>query len=447
MPIKGVPMDLSPVRGSRDFLVEEKLLRDWASGTLKRVFERYGFNPIETPAIENWEVLSSKYAGGAEILKETYRLTDQGKRELGLRYDQTVPTCRVLAANPRLAMPFKRYSIAPVWRDGPVKLGRYREFYQCDMDIFGVSSQAAEAEIVAVLKDGFEALGIGCKLKISNRKVLDGLLEYCGVLPEQAGAVILSLDKLEKIGAREVQKEMEQKGVPAASAKKALELFEELDKLGNEKVLSKLEKILKSGAGAEGLAELTQLLGYLKLYGIGGDFFEIKPSLARGLAYYSSTVFEGYEPGGIIKSSICGGGRYDDMVGKFSGKEKVPATGASFGFESICEILKDKVAKGEKVEGARKTSVEVFVIPIKDQQFAFQASQELRKLGVNVAIDLLGRPISKNLDYCSKQGIPFAAIVGDKEAKERKVNLRNLQSGEEKLVGLADAAAAVGRKA
>ena len=203
-------MDLSPVRGSRDFLVEEKLLRDWAAQRLKSVFERFGFNPIETPAIENWEVLSSKYAGGAEILKETYKLTDQGKRELGLRYDQTVPTCRVLAANPRLAMPFKRYSIAPVWRDGPIKLGRYREFYQCDIDIFGVQSQAAEAEIVAILKAGFDALGIECKLKINNRKVLDGLLESCGVTAEQATPVILSLDKLEKIGAKEVQKEMEE---------------------------------------------------------------------------------------------------------------------------------------------------------------------------------------------------------------------------------------------
>jgi len=433
-------MDLNPVRGSRDFLVEEKLLRDWAMLRLKSVFERFGFNPLETPAIENWEVLSSKYAGGAEILKETYKLTDQGNRELGLRYDQTVPTCRVLAANPRLAMPFKRYSIAPVWRDGPIKLGRYREFYQCDIDIFGVQSQAAEAEIVAVLKDGFEALGIACKLKINNRKVLDGLLESCGVTAEQAAPVILSLDKLEKIGAKEVQKEMEQKGVSAASARKVLALFEELDKLGNDKLLARLEKILKSGAGAEGLAELSQLVGYVKLYGIGDDFYEVKASLARGLSYYSSTVFEGYEPNGIIKSSICGGGRFDDMVGKFSGKEKVPATGVSFGFESICEILKDKVSKGEKVEGVRKTSVEVFVIPIKDQPFAFEAAQELRRQGINVAIDLLGRAISKNLDYCSKQGIPFAAIIGDKEAKEKKINLRNLVSGEEKLVSVKDAA-------
>jgi len=436
-------MDLAPVRGSRDFLVEEKLLRDWAISRLKTVFESFGFNPIETPAIENWEVLSSKYAGGAEILKETYKLTDQGKRELGLRYDQTVPTCRVLASNPRLAMPFKRYSIAPVWRDGPIKLGRYREFYQCDIDIFGVSSQAAEAEIVAVLKAGFDSLGIECKLKINNRKVLDGLLETCGVSAEQATPVILSIDKLEKIGAKEVQKEMEEKGVSASSAKNVLELFEELDKLGNDKLMAKLEKTLKSGVGAEGLAELKQLVGYVKLYGINDDFYEIKTSLARGLSYYSSTVIEGYVPGSIIKSSICGGGRYDEMVGRFSGKDKVPATGVAFGFESICELLKEKVSKGEKIEGIRKTAVEVFVIPIKDQPFAFEVAQELRRQGVNVAIDLLGRNITKNLDYCGKQGIPFAAIIGDKEAAEKKINLRNLVSGEEALVSVKDAANAV----
>jgi len=438
-------MDLAPVRGSRDFLVEEKLLRDWAMQRLKSVFERFGFNPIETPAIENWEVLSSKYAGGAEILKETYKLTDQGKRELGLRYDQTVPTCRVLAANPRLAMPFKRYAIAPVWRDGPIKLGRYREFYQCDIDIFGVSSQAAEAEIVAVLKAGFDSLGINCKLKINNRKVLDGLLESCGVSAEQATPIILSIDKLEKIGAKEVMKEMQEKGVCADSAKKVLELFEELDKLGNDKLMARLETILAGkgqilGQGTQGLAELKQLVGYIKLYGISDDFYEIKTSLARGLSYYSSTVIEGYVPGSIIKSSICGGGRYDEMVGRFSGKGKVPATGVAFGFESICELLKEKVANGEKINGVRKTSVEVFVIPIKDQPFAFEAAQELRKQGVNVAIDLLGRNVTKNLDYCSKQGIPFAAIIGDKEAAERKVNLRNLISGEEKLVPVGDLA-------
>ena len=432
-------MDLTPVCGSRDFLVEEKLLRDWAMQRLKAVFERFGFNPIETPAIENWDILSSKYAGGAEILKETYKLTDQGKRELGLRYDQTVPTCRVLAANPRLAMPFKRYSIAPVWRDGPIKLGRYREFYQCDIDIFGVQSQAAEAEIVAVLKAGFDALGIACKLKINNRKVLDGLLESCGVSAEQATPVILSIDKLEKIGAKEVQKEMEEKGVSAPSARKVLELFEELDELGNDKLMARLEKLLKAGTGAEGLAELKQLVGYIKLYGIGDDFYEIKASLARGLSYYSSTVFEGYVANSIIRSSICGGGRYDEMVGNFSGKGKVPATGVAFGFESICELLKEKVSKGEKVDGLRKTSVEVFVIPIKDQPFAFEVAKELRSLGVNVAIDLLGRSITKNLDYCSKQGVPFAAIIGDNEAKGKKINLRNLVSGDEQLVSVKDA--------
>src|SRR3989338_346838 len=174
-------MDLSPVKGTRDFLPEEKLLRDYAMAKLKAVFERFGYNPLETPAIEDWDVLSSKYAGGAEILKETYRFTDQGKRELGLRYDQTVPTCRVLANNPRLAMPFRRYQIQPVWRDGPLKVGRYREFYQCDFDIFGVQSQSADAEAIAIIETVFKEFGFKGILKLNNQKILNGLLESCGV--------------------------------------------------------------------------------------------------------------------------------------------------------------------------------------------------------------------------------------------------------------------------
>jgi histidyl-tRNA synthetase len=434
-------MDTEPVRGTRDFLPQEKLLRDYAKAKLASVFERFGYNPIETPAFENWEILASKYAGGAEILKETYRFSDQGGRDIGLRYDQTVPTCRVFANNPRLPIPFKRYQIQPVWRDGPIKLGRYREFYQCDFDIFGVQGQSADAETIAVIQAVYEEFGFKGKLKLNNRKILNGLLELCDVKKEETMPVILSVDKLEKIGAEEVAKEMEGRGVPPATAKKVLKLFFELDSLGNGKVMPRLKELLKSGEGLEGVKEMEELLDYLDIYGVNSGFYEIKTTLARGLTYYNSAIYEGYIDGSPIKSSICGCGRYDNMVGEFAGKGKVPATGGSFGFEVICEALK---LRGEKV---RKSVVEAFVIPVKGREEAFAAASKLRGLGVNASIDLLERSVSKNLEFCSKQEIPFAVIVGEKEAKAGKVTLRDMKSGEEKMLEAEEAAEKIKRQA
>lgn len=430
-------MDLTAVRGTRDFLVEEKLLRDHVVGTLRRVFERFGFNPIETPAMENWEVLSSKYAGGDEILKETYKLTDLGKRELGLRYDLTVPVCRVMAANPRLAMPFKRYQIQPVWRDGPIKTGRYREFYQCDADTFGVQGQSADAEVIALAQAAFEELGIPAKLKLNNRQVLDGVLTACGIGQDELTTVILSLDKLEKIGAAEVQKEIESKGIAAAKAKKAVETVRELDALPAAKLLEKLGGMLQDGAGAQGVAELRELLECLKLFGVPDEFYEIRVSLARGLSYYNSTVYEATATGSKITSSICGGGRYDNMVGKFSGKEKVPAVGISLGLDVICEVIK------EIGSHSKKTAVEVFVAPVKGQKEAYAIAGALRRAGVNAGVDLSGRALSKSLEYCSKQGIPFVAIVGDREAAQGTVTLRELATGKEETVSAQKAAQTV----
>ncbi len=427
-------MDLEPVKGTRDFAPEEKLLRDYVKAKLVSVFERFGYNPLETPAMENWDVLSCKYAGGAEILKETYRFTDQGGRDIGLRYDQTVPTCRFFANNPRLATPFKRYQIQQVWRDGPIKLGRYREFYQCDFDIFGVQSQSSDAESIAVIEAVYKEFNFKGKLKLNNRRILNGLLEYCKVQKDDLMPVILSLDKLEKIGVEEVAKELEQKGVSAETAKNVLKLFFDLDDLGNKEVMAQLKKLLTSGEGLEGVKEMEELLYYLGIFGVDPEFYEIKATLARGLVYYNSAIYEGYLDDSPIKSSICGCGRYDNMVGQFlGGKAQVYATGGSFGFEVICEALK---LRGDKV---RKTVAEAFVIPVKGQKEAFETATKLRALGVNTSIDLLGRNISKNLDYCSKQEIPFAVIVGEKEAKEGKVTLRDLESGKEELLTAAQA--------
>ena len=420
--------DLSPVRGCRDFLPEEKIRRDWIVSALRRVFERYGFNPLETPALENMELLSSKYAGGAEILKETYQLEDQGGRKLGLRYDLTVPLCRVVAANSRMAMPFKRYQIAAVWRDGPIKAGRYREFVQCDVDTIGVAGMQADAEFAAITLDAFKELGLEVEMRVNNRKLLNALLERRGVPKSKEADVILAIDKIEKVGEKAVLEELEnERGLDAKTAAAVLKEFKELDALDNE-------KLLKRADGLEGAAELKEFLDYAMQMGVPSSFTRLQASLARGLNYYTGTVFEVFLKSGEIKSSLAAGGRYDDLVGSFAGKGKIPAVGISFGLDVIGEALKG---------GQKKSVVQVLVAPIGAFEAALGVAKGLREAGANALIDLNGRSPTKNIEWAAKQGIPFVAFVGEAEAKAGKVKLKDLASGKEELLPVGEAAARV----
>ena len=422
-------MDLTPVRGCRDFTPKDAIARARVTDVLRSVFQKYGYPPLETPALENFETLSSKFAGGEEILRETYCLKDQGGRDLGLRYDLTVPLCRVIASNPRLAMPFKRYQIQPVWRDGPIKAGRYREFTQCDVDVLGVESLKADAEIICLAQDAFEALELPAKMKVNNRKALNALLEKAGVPKEKEVQAILSIDKLGKIGFDGALKELiEERGLEEETARAALNSFKEFEGKNNEEKIALLEKKL---GNCEGVKELKELLAFSNSFGVQ-DFVEIAPELARGLNYYTGTVFEVYALDNEIKSSLAAGGRYDDLVGAFAGRERVPAVGISFGLDVITAAKDFSV--GESV-------AQCFVVPVKDCfDEAAGIADALRAEGVCTSIDLLDRGLGKNLEYAAKQGIPFAVIVGKKELKEGKVTLRNLKSGEEKLLEAKDAA-------
>ncbi|PIY91645.1 histidine--tRNA ligase, partial [Candidatus Micrarchaeota archaeon CG_4_10_14_0_8_um_filter_60_7] len=417
------------VRGCRDFLPEEKIRRDWIVAALKRAFEAYGFNPLETPALENMEILGSKYAGGAEILKETYKLTDQGKRELGLRYDLTVPLCRVVASNSRMAMPFKRYQIAAVWRDGPVKLGRYREFVQCDVDTIGVAGMQADAEMAAVAFDAFNALGLKAEMRVNNRKLLNALLERQGVPKSKEAEIILAIDKIEKVGEQAVLEELQERGLDAKTAVAVLKEFKELDALDNEKLLKRVD-------GLEGATELKEFLVFAKAMGVPAQFVKLQASLARGLSYYTGTVFEVFAKDGQIKSSLAAGGRYDELVGSFAGRGKIPAVGISFGLDVIGEALKAVANE------AKKSVATVLVAPISDSNLAkaLAVAAAFRDAGVNALVDFNGRSPSKNIEWANKQGIPFVAFVGDEEAKLGKVNLKDLATGREELLDAKEAA-------
>lgn len=411
-------------RGVRDFSPDEKIRRQKVVDILRETFEEFGFNPLETPVIERFDLLSSKYAGGSEILKEIFKFKDQGNRELCLRYDLTVPFSRFVGMNPNLKMPFKRYQIGRVYRDGPIKLSRYREFWQCDVDVVGSRNMMADSELLIIADTVFKKLGLKVVIKVNNRKVLDGILAFAGVKENKWIDVILSIDKLEKQGSKVVKKELEDKGLSKSSVKKIFNLIEIQG--SNKDTLSNLKKALDNDIGKEGLAEMEDLLKFINT---AKTKIEFDPSLARGLAYYTGPVFEVFVKD--FKSSVAGGGRYDYMIGEFLGKKDAyPAVGISFGLEPISDLLKMN-SKDDK-----QSVVEVYVIPIKTPSESLKIAQELRKAGIKTDIDIAGRGISKNLDFANYYGIPYTVFVGQRELDQNKVKLRDMKTGKEQLLSV-----------
>ena len=414
--------ELTP-KGVRDFLPEEKILRDKIVETLKRAFELYGYNPLETPALERYEILASKYGGGAEILKETFSLTDQGKRKLGLRYDLTVPFARVIAMNPNLKMPFKRYQIDRVWRDGPIKLGRYREFWQADADVVGAKNVIAEAELLSLADFVFKKLGLDVEIRVNNRKLLNDILDFCSIKKESSDTAILSLDKLEKIGEEGVRKELEEKGIDEITIKKLMKTISV--KGDNEKILADLEILIGK---TEGISELRELI---KLSVNFNAKIKIVPTLARGLSYYTGTVFEVYLTKIPISSSVAAGGRFDKMIGLFLGKEEeYPAVGISFGVDVIADAIK----LSKKIE-PKKSVVDVYVVPIGEvMEKAISLLQALRSEGIKADIDLMNRGVTKNLNFANSYGIKYVIFVGQKEIESKMLKLRDMEKGDERLL-------------
>ena len=411
-------MNLQLPKGTRDLKPEEMIARNKVIGTLREIFEVYGFSPLETPVLEKYDILAAKYAGGSEILKETFKLKDQGKRDLGLRYDLTVPLSRFIGMNPNTKMPFKRYQIGEVFRDGPVESARYRQFTQCDVDIVGCREMTADAEIIALISRAFEKLGLDCVIKINSRKLLNDLLKYCKVPNNKIEDVIIIIDKLDKIGIEEVKKELSK-----IINKKIIQKIEEIISIEglNESKISKLKEIIKK---SDGMDEIESLLNYLNIINVGVDF---DISLARGLAYYTGTVIEVFLRDSGVKSAVCAGGRYDKMIGSFLGRGNFPAVGVAFGLDRIYD------AYIEKNKEEKKTVTQIYIIPIKTLNESLTIAEELRKSGIKADIDLMGKGISKNLEFANSLGIPYVLFIGPDELKQNKVKLRDMKTGEEEL--------------
>ncbi len=409
-------MTLQRAKGTRDFLPEQKIVRQYIIDTLREVFELYGYSPLETPVLERYETLSSKYAGGSEILKEVFKLKDQGNRELALRYDLTVPFSRVIAMNPQLKMPFKRYQTGPVFRDGPISTGRVREFWQCDVDIVGIKKMTADAEILSLADMAYKRLGLKVKIKINNRKILNSILKEADITENQED-IILIIDKLYKIGVKGVKEELKSKKLTDKQINKIISLIS--IKGSNSKKLKELCKL----ENKEGLEEIKELLSYLKEFNTKVEF---DITLARGLSYYTGTIFE-VVLNNDLSLSLGGGGRYDDMISKFmDSKQEYPAVGISFGLDRIYNILVNKNIK--------KTNTRLFIIPIQTLKESLNISQKLRENNINTDIDLNNKGISKNLDYANKLNIPYVLFIGENELKKKKLKLKDMNSGKEKFL-------------
>lgn len=412
-------------RGTKDYLPGEQILRQQIVQKLRTVFELYGFSPLDTPAIERYDTLAAKYAGGEEILKETFKLKDQGGRELGLRYDLTVPLARVVAMNPDLKMPFKRYHADKVWRDGPVSAGRFREFLQCDVDVIGTSSLKADAELIIIMDEGFKSLELDTEIKVNSIHVLNGIMSQAGIPKEHRTATILTLDKLAKNGEVLVRKELREKGLEVEHINA---LFELANVSGsNEEKLNQLREKIHGTEERKGLQEIHEILSLLH-HLKNKVIFE--PSLARGLSYYTGMIVEAFLADSEIKSSVCSGGRYDGLIGAMAANNReYPAAGVSFGVDRIFEAMK---------KTGRKTVTNALVIPINADNESVKIASELRKSGISTEL-FYDKGISKALDYANSLGIHFCVIVGEREMKEGKVKVKDMESGEENLMAVSEA--------
>lgn len=384
------------LKGFRDFLPNEARKRQYVISILKQVFESYGFEPLETPSLEYEEILLGKY--GEEGDKLMYRFEDRGKRKVAMRYDQTVPLARVIAQyQNQLPMPFKRYQIQQVFRADNTQKGRFREFLQCDADIVGSSSPLSDAEVVTIIAKSLEKLGFkNFKILINDRSVFNDI-------PKSA---ITSIDKLKKIGKENVLKELVDKGI------------------SKERTAS----ILSSIEGKRPTEALNKIFYYLKDLGIDKSKFEFSPTLARGLDYYTGMVFE-VEINGYTAGSVCGGGRYDNLIGLFAGKQ-IPAVGFAFGFDRLIEAMTElKLFPDDLI--TTRVLVTVFSKDLLEK--SIETSSRLRSNNINVELYLdENASLEKQLKYADKKGIPYAVIIGPDEAAKKVVTLRNMKTREQK---------------
>jgi histidyl-tRNA synthetase len=439
-------------KGTRDFSPAEMLKRNYIFGTIKKHFIRFGYQPIETPAMENLSTLMGKY--GEEGDKLLFKILNSGDflskvsdaelneknspkfttsiSEKGLRYDLTVPFARfVVQHQNEINFPFKRYQIQPVWRADRPQKGRYREFFQCDADVIGNNALLNEVELVQLIDAIFSDFDVQIVVKLNNRKILSGIAEIIG----QADKIIditVAIDKLDKIGLENVNKELLEKGLP----KKAIDQLQPILLLsGNtaEKLASLKNVLASSEIGLKGVDEMLEIIQYLRLFELKNEV-ELDLTLARGLNYYTGTIFE-VKAKDVQIGSVCGGGRYDDLTGIF-GLKDVSGVGISFGADRIFDVLNELNAYPKQ----QTENTKVFFVNFgkAEEAFCLPILAQIRKLGVNAEIYPEAAKMKKQMKYADDKKIPFVVIVGEEELKKSVLTVKNMESGEQKELAIAD---------
>lgn len=421
-------MKIQNIKGGTDFLPKEQRIRNYINDTLKEIFIEYGYNPIETPILMYYDILSDKYDEENDILKEIYKLTDQGNRKLGLRYDLTVPFSKLIALNKNnIKLPFKRYEIAKVFRDGPVKVGRDREFTQCDVDVVGISGQMIEAEMLSLYVEAFKRLNIEIIIKYNSRQLMSGLIKECNIEEEKVSKVITIIDKLEKVTIDELKDYFREIEIEEEKIDKLLKYFTlSLDELNKEFAITNNENIII------GLEELNTLDDYLKALEID-NYCKFVSTLARGQDYYTGNVFEVYERNMKLSGSIGGGGRYDKIITNFISDGNIyPAVGISFGLSSIYELLKnDERFKSD-------SDVDIYVIPMNTKIESLKLANKLRNMGYKVELEMIDKKLKKSLDFANKEKIPYVIILGEDEIANNCFKVKDMFNNKEFEVSMND---------
>jgi histidyl-tRNA synthetase len=394
------------LKGFRDFLGADARKRRWLMDKIRVVFERFGFEPLETPTLEYESLLLGKY--GAEADKLIFGFEDRGGRRVALRYDQTVPTARIVAQyRNQLTLPYKRYQIQPVWRADKPQKGRYREFTQCDADIIGSNSRLADAEILAIYASIYLEIAISSiKIKVNDRQQLITTIKNTGVSEEQVFNTIQTIDKLDKKTQEEVIEELVSKGL---EKEKAHQLIQQLN----------------TGTMSESLQSIIDQAVQL---GIPRDVFVYSPTLARGLDYYTGMIFEGIIPEYTV-GSVGGGGRYDNLINDLVGVD-MPAVGFGLGFDRTLEAAQEL---GKIPDFKASAQVLVTVMP-EYEAYSLKAAAQLRKAGISSEIFLEDKKLDKQMKYALAKGIPCIMFIGDNEVKQNLVKLKDLETREEKEV-------------
>ncbi|HEY2894864.1 MAG TPA: histidine--tRNA ligase [Pirellulales bacterium] len=425
------------LKGFRDYLPETMLPREWLMETARRVYRSYGFAPIDTPALEYLDILTGK--GSDETDKQLYKFQDHGQRWVGMRFDLTVPLARFVAQHiGQLGTPFKRYHIATVWRGENTQRGRYREFMQCDFDTIGTRSLVADIETTLVIHDLFVALGIGeFTINVNNRLVLSGLLERFG-LADKTAAVLRALDKLAKIGPEKVAAELAEAGATAEQAASVLRLSELSGTSGE--ILSALERLVAgSPVGQEGVSKLADLLAAVTAAGVPRERIRIAPSIARGLDYYTGTVFETFlnQLPGI--GSVCSGGRYDSLAELYT-KEELPGVGASLGLDRLLAALEEL-----KLLAGVSTPAPVF-LPFFDGKRLhdyLRLASELRATGLGVEFYPEPKKLGQQLKYADRRKFRVALVIGEEEWATGSCQIKDLATGGSQSVPMAEISSVV----